>query len=266
MSAESRYAFDNAAPETKDRFGGLEAVFDPVTTRCLDRLGDLTGWRCWEVGVGGGSIARWLASRVGDSGSVIGTDINLQWAGDVPRNVDLIRHDVVTEPAPADDFDLVHARLVMIHLPQRIEVLNRLASSLRPGGWLVIEDFDDATAGLFSDDADDELFNRVYAAIRALLQESGADTSYARRLVRIFRSLGLVDVGAEGFVVFPTGSSPAATILQANLRQVGARLVERGHVPAADIERALELLDADSFTFIFNMLVSAWGQAASVLG
>jgi precorrin-6B methylase 2 len=45
----------------------------------LSALGLGAGWRCWEIGAGGGSIVRWMAAEVGESGSVLGTDLNLDW-------------------------------------------------------------------------------------------------------------------------------------------------------------------------------------------
>jgi hypothetical protein len=75
--AETRYVFDNAATaETGLRFAGLEATFDPSTISYLTGVGVTYGWACWEIGAGGGSIARWLAERVGPTGSVLATDID----------------------------------------------------------------------------------------------------------------------------------------------------------------------------------------------
>src|SRR6201996_1921304 len=77
VMAESRYVFDNAATaETGLRFAGLEATFDPSTIGYLTGVGVTAGWACWEIGAGGGSIARWLAERVGPTGSVLATDID----------------------------------------------------------------------------------------------------------------------------------------------------------------------------------------------
>lgn len=56
--------------------------------------------------------------------------------------VEVHGHDIVKDPLPAHSFDLIHARLVLAHLPARDQVLPRLVASLRPGGWLVVEDFD----------------------------------------------------------------------------------------------------------------------------
>jgi trans-aconitate methyltransferase len=48
----------------------------------------------------------------------------------------------VTDPLPDAAFDLIHARLVLIHVPEREEVLARLVAALKPGGWMVEEEFD----------------------------------------------------------------------------------------------------------------------------
>ncbi len=72
----SHYVFENAAPQTAERFASLAALHDPTTIRLLDALGVSDGWACWEVGGGGGSIANWLARRVGEGGHVLVTDID----------------------------------------------------------------------------------------------------------------------------------------------------------------------------------------------
>ena len=58
-----------------------------------------------------------------------------------PR-VEVRRHDIARDDPPPGVFDLIHARLVLIWIPQRDEALRRMAGALRPGGWLLIEDFD----------------------------------------------------------------------------------------------------------------------------
>jgi chemotaxis methyl-accepting protein methylase len=44
------------------------------------------------------------------------------------------RHDVAADPVPENAYDLIHARLVLVHLPERDRVLATLAAALRPGG------------------------------------------------------------------------------------------------------------------------------------
>ena len=88
----------------------------PSTTRHLDRLGITAGWRCWEVGAGGPSVPTWMAGRVGLSGEVLATDIDISWIANAAA-FDVLRHDVAADDGPRARFDLVHARLVLTHVP-----------------------------------------------------------------------------------------------------------------------------------------------------
>ncbi len=133
------YALENAWRRARERLALLEQGYDPTTTRLLGALGVGEGWRCWEVGAGGGSIARWLCEQVGEQvgerGHVLATDLDPRFldTSDQP-NLAVQRHDVVADPLPAEPFDLVHARLVLMHLPARERVLERLVATLKPGG------------------------------------------------------------------------------------------------------------------------------------
>lgn len=103
------------------------------------------GWRVWEVGAGSPGVPAWLAARVGPGGRVLATDIDVTWLGGPGRDYEIRRHDVGTEPAPAGGgggFDLVHARLVLVHVPERARALAGMVAALRPGGWLVVEEAD----------------------------------------------------------------------------------------------------------------------------
>ena len=57
-------------------------------------------------------------------------------------NVGVLQHDIVRDPLPEAVFDLVHARLVLLHLPERRRALERIWHALKPGGWLVLDEFD----------------------------------------------------------------------------------------------------------------------------
>ena len=62
----SNYIFDNAAPQASQRFASLQTLYDSWTIRHLEATGIGPGWQCWEIGAGGGSIARWLGSGGSD--------------------------------------------------------------------------------------------------------------------------------------------------------------------------------------------------------
>src|SRR5205085_8080354 len=104
--------------------------------------------------------------------------------------------EVGTEEAPAGPFDLVHARLVLVHVPRRAEALAGMIGALRPGGWLLLEDADPALQPLACPDErspEQRLANRVRRAFRELLAERGADLAYGRTLPRLLREGGLAE-------------------------------------------------------------------------
>ena len=95
VHGRTRYLLDNGHKEAADRFAALSALFDPTSTRHLERCGVGPGWRCLEVGPGGGSIATWLADRVGASGAVLATDIEPRFLTALARpNLEVRRHDI----------------------------------------------------------------------------------------------------------------------------------------------------------------------------
>ncbi len=262
-----QYAFDNASQQASSRFAGLEATFDATSRAHMAALGLSNGWECWEVGAGGGSLAVWMAERVAPDGNVLATDLDLSRMERASAGrLTVRRHDVTTDPISSGRYDLIHARLVLIHLPSRKQVMRALAAALRPGGWLLLEDF---CAGVEDalypehDDADVALYLDVRRALSEFLDTRGADERYARRLPHRLEELGLESIGAEGRLVFALGDSPAGTMMRANLLQVGQAIAATGLADEQQIARALALLDNRRFRFPLPLMISAWGRRAS---
>jgi SAM-dependent methyltransferase len=268
--AVSEYLFDNAAPQTAERFVRLEALYDPTTVRQLEALGVGDGWVCWEVGGGSGSIAAWLAHRVGESGHVLVTDIGprflaaLEAAGVAHLTVQ--RHDVTLDPLPRERFDLIHARLVLLHLPTADQVLGQLVEALKPGGYLLVEDFDlrllDRTFPT-ADRAAAAVFQRVYAEVAQSVEAHGQPAGWGRGLYQRLRGAGLVEVGMEGhFAVWPGGSA-RAQLDRVNIEQVRVEAVARGFVTEAEIEQTLAVLEDPIIAFSSPVMFSAWGRRST---
>ena len=256
------YLLDNRQVEAGTRLGAIAELFDPATFRVLEATGSGPGWRCWEVGAGGPTVAAWLADRVGPTGSVLATDIDLAWMGDPgPPGVTLVKHDVVADPPPPGPFDLIHARLLLVHLPDRVDVAAALVERLRPGGWLVVEDADPELQPLACIDEHGPaqvLANRVRNGFRSLLAGRGADLSFGRTLPRLFRDLGLVDIEAEAY--FPV-TSPAGSVLErATVEQTRGGLVAAGLVTDAEVDRHLANLAAGRLDVATAPMVSTRGR------
>ena len=265
----SGYIFDNAAErETEQRFGSLAALYDPRTTRFLAATGVGPGWRCLEIGAGGGSVAAWLAERVGDAGHVTATDIDPRFLTALQAlgrpNVEVRRHDIAADPLPEATYDLIHARLVFIHLPAAREALGRAAAALKPGGWLVIEDFDPALVAertySASDPDDIATAMRAFAALERLRASRGVAPGWGRTLYQTFLALGLAEVGMEGQLAVHPGGSAGARLFQANFAQIRDAALAAGLVTAAELDRMLALLDAPDFAISTPVMFTAWGR------
>lgn len=260
------YLLDNRQSQAGVRFEALASLLDPVTFRHIDGLGIGPGWRCWEVGAGGPSVPDRLADRVGPTGSVLATDIDTSWlpAGDEGSlsRYEVRRHDVGVDDPPGADFDLVHARLVLVHVPGRERALRAMVDALRPGGWLLLEDADPALQPMICPDEfgpEQELANILRGGFRELLGGRAADLAYGRTLPRLLREAGLEDVRADGF--FPL-TGPACTVLEiATIDQVRERLVSTGIATQDQIDRHRANLVAGRVPDLATApMISAWGR------
>ncbi|MFR0351908.1 methyltransferase [Streptomyces sediminimaris] len=262
MSESDGYLLDNRQTEAAERFDAFTALFDPTTFRHLEGLGIGSGGRCWEVGAGGASVVSWLAEKVGPDGEVLATDIDTSLLTSVTRPPVRVRvHDVGAEEPPGEGFDLVHARLVLVHVPDRERALRSMVKALRPGGVLLVEDADPALQPLVCPDEhgpEQVLANRLRRGFRRLLAERGADLSYGRRLPRLLREAGLDDVRADA--CFPLTSPACAALESATVRQIRDRLVAAGIATDDDIDRHLANVAAGGMDLATAPMISAWGR------
>jgi ubiquinone/menaquinone biosynthesis C-methylase UbiE len=264
-AGETGYLLDNKNSSAGQRFQALSSLFDRSTFRHLRDLGIAPGWRCWEVGAGGPTVVTWMARQAGPGGRVLATDIDLSWAaeGGGGPTVELRRHDVAADPPPAESFDLVHARLLMVHLPQRDQVLRQLVSVLRPGGWLLLEDADTGLQPLTCLEArtpDEQLANRLRASFRQLLIQRGADLQYGRTLPRRLREAGLLEVAADAY--FPVALPACVELELATITMLRGQLLAHGTATEEDLDRHVANVAAGRLDLAQPPMISAWGRKA----
>jgi len=259
--SRTRYLLDNAAREVPGRFAALSAVFDPGTIRHLEACGVPRGWHCLEVGAGSGTIARWLADRVGPAGRVLATDIDPRHLESLNlSNLEVLRHDVATDPLPEAAFDLVHARLVLMHLPARESALARMISALKPGGWLVSEEYDSISMPPDPVVSPGEVLLPTQIALMKVLEDGGVDRRCGRRLFERLRAHGLVNLGAEARVFMFHRESPGAAMVRATYELLRAAMIEANYVTPQQFEDDVARLDDPGFLMPSSILWSAWGR------
>jgi ubiquinone/menaquinone biosynthesis C-methylase UbiE len=229
-------------PEEYERLRQQARVWEQATATLLDRVSPRPGGRCLDVGCGPGETMRLMASRVGPEGSVVGLDTDgdlgraavdaLHAAGH--RQCSFVEADVETagDVAAFPDgfhlgFDLVFARLLLLHLSDPVAALRRMWSWVVPGGHLVVQDYDlravDAYPSLGVVDEWRRVFLGTFTAV-------GRDIRLGQRLPALFAEAGIGAPDGTEVVGRLEPFATAAAMLSATYRSVSPAAVALGIV------------------------------------
>ena len=251
---DASYVFAGEQDSGLERFAALAELYDGATKRHIAALGIDRGAACLEIGAGAGSLAQWLAERAAP-GRVVATDRDTSFLTAVPSHgAELLRHDIAVDPLPEKTFDLVHARLVVMHLADASAAILRMTRSLKPCGWLIIEEFDAASA------VEAEAVPKASLAFRAALEHSGVDLACGRRLPLLFRDAGLREIGGEGRTVLWRGRSAGARLMRANYTGLRNAMLATGIVDEREVENDIERLDDPEFSSTSPTMWTVWGR------
>ncbi|MFE9694281.1 class I SAM-dependent methyltransferase [Micromonospora sp. NPDC005806] len=260
MTEQERYGDSVLSPgweSERDRLVAMAAVADETTRRILREVGVRREWVCLEVGAGVGSVASWLADEVPD-GLVVATDIDTRWLEAIARsNLQVLRHDVVRDPLPEEHFDLIHARFVLEHLPERDAILDKLCRSLKSGGVLVVE----SIASFPLQSGTEPAFRDAMLAVERVLAETiGTDAVWPRRFPRPLQERGLIDLGAAMHVPVTGAQNASSACWSHTLTQLRPRIAANHPSTLASVDETLRLLaDPTFYDFAFATAI-AWGR------
>ena len=114
---EQRYFASNEKDEAEiNRLRSLEEICDTNTIRRLEMMRASESWDCLEVGAGAGSVAQWLSARIGPTGKVVATDINIKFLRQISvPNLEVRQHDITKDDLETGQYDLVHCRCLLMH-------------------------------------------------------------------------------------------------------------------------------------------------------
>jgi SAM-dependent methyltransferase len=223
------YLFDNADPEAAHQVQLLAAILDQHTRDVLVGL-DLEGCTsALDLGAGAGTIAHFLADGCGIE-TVVALDANPQHIRPDER-IEIRQQNVADADLGDRQFDLIHARLLFMHQPHRDQLLKRAVAALRPGGHLVLSDWDCTRLDDMLLTADPPLVDAFTAFQEALVrggQRIGMDPGWARRLPAAMLAAGLTEVQAVVHNQFWTGGQPGMQLHATNSRQLEPQLLAAG--------------------------------------
>jgi SAM-dependent methyltransferase len=268
MNSKPGYIYDPTTDEERVRLDLLQRLNDPATIERLEVVGVEPGWRCLEVGGGGGSVARWLCERVGPEGFVVATDLDTRFLQEIDAaNLEVRRHDILADELEPEAFDLVHSRFLLEHLADYRRALDNMIGALKPGGWLVAEDVD--FMGAVMGDAEQrpglpreavetsvEMTQRMFA----MAQARGIQPELGRRLPETLHDAGLVDVGGDGRTRFIWSATEEAEVGRLSIDQVTRVAVDAGLLSEADRERYLGVFADPGVGGFTPFIFGAWGR------
>jgi SAM-dependent methyltransferase len=258
MTEAPHYAFPHSADDESRRLRLFQQRLDPLTIRRIERLGIAPDARCLEIGGGRGSITTWLAGRVGPHGSVTATDLQIDFLNAIDAtNVEVLSHDIRKDGFPEQSFDLVHTRAVLMHIPDDVELLHRMVSWLRPGGWLLLEEPD---FGMWLADGDPVWATHPNAWHRTF---PAGSLSRGRSLLRQIHQLGLVDVGADAEADIIESGSDLAEFYRLSMAAIGPPAVEAGALTAAEAAALVDRPEESDFLACGFVHIGVWGRRPS---
>jgi SAM-dependent methyltransferase len=241
----------------------LEERYDPHTFRRLGVFGPLAGARCLEVGAGAGSVARWLAARVGPAGQVVATDANPRFLADAEKaGVEVRRHDILADPLEPGHYDLAHCRALLFHLADPQCAVRNMVAAVRPGGWLLIEDADYVSLVAASPAHQRAArFDQVTRKLSTFFAASGVLNPFLGRcLPMLVAAAGLADTGSEAIACHRRGGSGQAELLRRSLERMHPLALSNGVVGQEELEEVYAATADPSFSFLDALSVAAWGR------
>ncbi|MFF3326737.1 class I SAM-dependent methyltransferase [Streptomyces sp. NPDC002889] len=251
---EAVFRPEQAGEDDRIDLGGL--AYDDTTMARLRNLGAGPGWHCLDAGAGTGTIARRLLHEAGVS-SVLAVDRDVRFLNSRPTpGLSVLAADIGAPGFEPGQFQLVHARFVLMHLPSRQRLVTRLGDLVAPGGVLVLSDAVDLTTA----DAPTTPYTRVMRAMwQGLRNTIGTDVSWVTAYPQLLRAAGLSRVGAEIHVPPLLPGSPISRFWAGTWDRSREAMVATGLVDEAAIDAAMRYLDSPECAALSPGMITAWG-------
>ncbi|MDJ0895935.1 MAG: methyltransferase domain-containing protein [Alphaproteobacteria bacterium] len=233
----------------------------------MRQVGIEPGWRCLDIGAGGGSMTQWLAEQVGPGGHVVAVDYNPRFLNVPPDlSIEVRKIDIESAELERDTFDLAYTRFVLMHFRDPLQVLRKMVDALKPDGLLVVEGMDVST--MTAVDPQHPMASGFMRASQKF-QDSAYETSLMHTrlgldLPAMLGSLGMQDIGNHGRTAVVQGGTLAAHFYRLCFEVFDPGHICRGVVTEAEAEARCRALNDPSFAFVEPTVYTVWGRKPSV--
>jgi ubiquinone/menaquinone biosynthesis C-methylase UbiE len=267
MAQETSYIIRGGV-RGRERLRILSRVMQPTTLALLRRAGIRSGMTCLDIGCGSGDLSFDMAHIVGAGGKVVGIDMDetkvrlaREQAGSAGlANIEFRVLDIAKGEVEPAAFDLVHARFVLCHVPDPLQVLTRMRHSLRPGGVIVVTDVD--FRGYFCQPDCRALWRYVELYTEAA-RRKGADPNIGPRLPALLEEAGFENVNLE-VVQLAATSGEVKFMTALTMENIADAVLEAGLASAEEVPQVVaELYEfaARPDTLLSSpRFVETWGQ------
>jgi ubiquinone/menaquinone biosynthesis C-methylase UbiE len=270
MGEKTSYIIRGGTPG-RERLRVLSRVMQPTTMALLQRAGIRRGMACLDVGCGSGDVTFDLADMVGADGKVVGIDMDetkvrlareqSETAGS--RNIEFRVLDIAKGAVAPAEFDLVHARFVLSHLPHPLQALTLMRKVLRPGGVIVVADVD--FRGYFCYPDCPALWRHVGLYTEAA-RRKGADPNIGPRLPALLKQAGFADVNLD-VVQLAATAGEVKLVTALTMENIADTVLEAGLASASEVAQVVaelyEFAGRQDTLLSSPRIVEAWGHVPS---
>jgi SAM-dependent methyltransferase len=225
------YLFDNATRDAAVQTELLARILDPHTEAVLNHVLDLhAGFRSLDLGCGRGTVAHLLAEETGPSGQVVAMDLDPRHVAAHDR-IEVRAGDVRTAELGVEEYDVVHARLLLMHVSEREELLRRAADAVKPGGCVIVSDWDCTHLDdmfVYGPAQVRAVFNAFQHTLVALGEAQGMSAGWARQAPAAMVKAGLTNVASQVYNALWSGGEPGMLLHASNSRQLQQPLLDAG--------------------------------------
>jgi len=266
LTSKHDYPFHSTAEEY-ERLRKQAQMWEPPTLKIFQKIGLSEGMHCLDVGCGPGAVMRLMGELVSSTGHVTGIDED----GNAGRQaIEMLRatteshftfieQDLETAvEIPGYPFDLTYARFVVTYSRDPLAMLRKMFAWTKPGGYVVVQEFDVRAWGLYPGL---EAWDKFYRFLSGVL--SNYDRHIGYKLPVHFVNAGIGDPDGTDVTGIIGSLEQYGEFLRELYRSLMPRAVQMGITTEAESEELLENLSKAEkseqyYSILFPLLIGVW--------